>query len=710
MPTATKTQLNLSAPVTTLPRVGPSVATKLARLGIQTLRDLILYWPRTWLDMSVVTPIKAVQTDQFALIQGTLHDITLERRTGSRAVRVQATVRDEAGSELAVLWFGQAYLATSLVEGRSYFLAGTVKWDWHRKRRYLASPTRETGLGVVAIYSETEGLTSRFLRGLIQPLLVDLNLPDPLPQQATPQISPGVSSDSPGVYLRLTQAVQSIHHPTTFAEAFRAKERLAYDEHLLLQLGLARQRQKQLTTPAFSIPPSIDAIKRLVTSLPFTLTDAQRRAAWDLIQHLQSVHQTHQLLQGDVGSGKTVVALLVALSVLESGYHVTWMVPTQLLARQLHERIGQLLTKTKHQAVLVMQGEESVETRQPTLFVGTHALLSRGPARAGDSSPVSTWPSQGGEVNSPSSSEVPPAFSTGRGRPVGLAIIDEQQRFGVVQREAARTSPHDRQPHVLTMTATPIPRSLALAILDEQSLVTLKGKPTHQLPIITKRARSRAEVIEHLKGSTQRGEQAFVVVPRIDKQSDRLFAQSIESVAASYRKGLPGVTLVVLHGQQSSDEQATILDQFSHGAIAILVATTVVEVGVDVPAATVMVIEEADRFGLAQLHQLRGRIGRGTGQGTCYLLSDVRDEQIEARLGALLETNDGFVLAQRDLELRGPGELLGTLQAGLPDLKLASLDDTLMVEQARQQAEEWLKDLPKQLEAWLTLYQQGTSR
>ncbi len=696
MPTALKPHLGLHASVTTLPRVGPGVAAKLAHLGITTIRDLVFYWPRTWLDMSAITPIKSVPADQFALIRGRLHGIALEQRLGKRSVRVSATITDQAGDELAVLWFNQAYLAHTLVEGKEYLLAGTVRWDWHRKRWYLASPTREHQLGVVAIYPETEGLTSRYLRGLIAPLLPQLDLPDPLlPASSTFEETAPTADTSKEIpagkmsstVLSLTNAVRTIHQPTTIAAALTAKARLAYDEHLLLQLGLAEQRQTTWQLAAPVIEPSIEAVRRLVASLPFTLTDAQRRAAWDLMQPLRANHQTQQLLQGDVGSGKTVVALLVALSVLEAGYHVTWLVPTQLLARQLHDRITAMLSKTKRRSILVMQGEAAAIPSQPTLFVGTHALLSRGPNRAGSTSKVLS-----------DSSEVREA------RPIGLVVIDEQQRFGVAQREAAGNSQQALQPHVLTMTATPIPRSLALALLDEQSLVTLRGKPIHQRPVITRRVSSRSEVFDHLAAATQRGEQAFVVVPRISGVTDQLFDQSIDQVAAAYQRALPGAEIGVLHGQQETDEQALVLSRFANGEVAVVVATTVVEVGVDVPSATVMIIEQAEHFGLAQLHQLRGRVGRGTAQGSCYLVSDVGDEQATARLDALLETNDGFVLAQKDLELRGPGELLGTLQSGLPQLKLASLDDTLAVQQARRQVAQWLADPPSQLEAWRRLY------
>lgn len=647
----TTIELDLNQLVETLPRVGPSVAVRLKRLGIRTIRDLLTHWPRTWRDMSVVTPIRSLKFDEFAVVRGTIHDVRLERWAGQRLVRVIARLQDDAGDELPVLWFNQGYLTRLLKEGSTYLLAGTLKWDRFRRQRYLANPTRETGLGIVPIYPETEGLTSRFFSTLINPLLPELSLPDPLKK-----------SDQ----LSLTAAVRAMHRPTTLEETNQAQSRLVFDEHLMLQLQLAKDRQRRVRQTAPSIPPSVTALKQLVNSLPFQLTTGQRQAAWQLIQRLKRQHPTNQLLQGDVGTGKTVVALLVALSVLEAGYDVTWLVPTQVLARQMYARLSGLLNIANHSVVLVMQGERPPALPTQALFVGTHALLT----------------------------DRPSSF------PLGLVIVDEQQRFGVVQRQQAMSATNGLFPHVLTMTATPIPRSLALAILGQESLVTLTDRPIHQQPITTRLIDDRSLAVPILQGALTERQQAFVIVPRIANTTDQLFRDSIDQVAAGYRDLLPTATVAIIHGQQAAELQEATLHQFETGVIDVLVATTVVEVGVDVPNATVIVIEQPQHFGLAQLHQLRGRIGRGLKPGTCLVIQTLGDEVVDERLSVFASTTDGFVLATKDLELRGPGEVLGTLQSGLPPFKLARLDDTLLVDRAKVIVEQWLINAPGVLEAW----------
>lgn len=650
------TTIDISTPVTALPGVGERVREKLRRLGVETVAQLIRHWPRRWDDFRQLTPFTRLVRDATVVVRGTLHDISLERRRGKRLVQVRAVLRDETGNELPVVWYNQAYLVRTLQENRPYVLAGPLRWDWHRKCLVLTSPRRDIVQGLHAVYPETDGLTSRQLRSFIEPVLPKLALPDPL-------------ASSSGDYLPLIDAVRMLHRPATPDETVRGRARIAFDEHLQLQLALERRRRYRAQQRAVAIAPSVGALQHFVRSLPYVPTGAQRAAAWRIIQALDAASPTRHLLQGDVGTGKTLVAALVAVSVLEAGHNVIWLAPTQVLARQLADRLGVLLAPNGHRVQVRIQGIELQHAEEPMLFVGTHALLG----------------------------------NQAKLRP-GLVVIDEQQRFGVTQRESLTTPVQGMIPHALAMTATPIPRSLSLAILGDDELVTLTERPEHQQPSTTVRLTDRTGAFPALRAVVTERQQAFVVVPRIDGVAETLFASTIEEVSAAYRRAIPAARIGVLHGRLDSTEQEATLNAFLCHELDILVATTMVEVGVDVPNATVMVIEEAAQFGLAQLHQLRGRVGRGKIAGQCFVIESRSDEGIDQRLDAFVRSQDGFELARLDLQFRGPGELLGTIQAGLPELSVASLDDTLAIERARSVAKEWLDTPPAELKPWLEFY------
>ncbi|MBI4032779.1 DEAD/DEAH box helicase [Candidatus Berkelbacteria bacterium] len=649
-PASASTLVPLTTPVTALSRVGPAVAAKLERLGIRTVRDLILHWPRAWQDLTQPTPTALLRRNSLGVVRGTLHAITIEPRRGKRKLRVTATLRDGAGDELPVVWFNQAYLANSLREGQEVLLVGTVTWDWQARRPTLSSPRLEDEARVVPMYPETEGLTSKFLRGLIAPLLPPLSLPDPI----------GAQND-----IDLVSAARTLHAPESMTQVSFARRRLALDELCALQYRVLERRRELEHLPASPIPPAVPKLQSIVKGLPFTLSNGQRRAAWDIVQDLARPYPMSRLLLGDVGSGKTVVAALAAVPVLEAGYHVAWMAPTQVLATQLADRLTTMLTPHGYAVSLVLGGTTPEPPSSPTLFVGTHALTTQ-------------------------------TFGQ-----LGLVIIDEQHRFGVRQR-GALVRGTAQLPHVLTMSATPIPRSLALTLYGDLDLVMLHGVVAHRAGVTTVQSTDRQQALDVLRTQLATGRQGFVVVPRIERTEHGLPA--LDDVRAAYAEALPGIRIASYHGAQRADEQTATITRFMSGEIDLLIATTIVEVGIDVPNATVMVVEEAERYGLAQLHQLRGRVGRGAHAGHCFLISASTDAVARNRLSALAKHDDGLALAELDLVQRGPGELLGLRQAGFPPLRLASLTDVAMLERARSIVTPWLSQPPDDLVGWLALY------
>ncbi|MBI2589755.1 ATP-dependent DNA helicase RecG [Candidatus Berkelbacteria bacterium] len=638
----------LERPVTILPRVGPAIAAKLARINITTVNDLLLHWPRAWLDLRSPQPFESIRRDELVVVEGSLRQIHHERRIGKRKSRITALLSDGKGNELPIVWFQQDYLARTLKAGKKLLLVGYARWDWQENRVTLVNPQRESTRGMLSIYPETAGITSRLIRLLIQPLVEQLSIPNPLPD-----LSP-----------QLNEAVYALHRPQDPKQLACARKRIALDELLFLQyeLMLTKQNFKRTRSPIIRVNEKI--LRKLRDVLPFTLTDGQRRSAWRIVQEMSYGKPLNYLLQGDVGSGKTIVGLFVALTVLDNKQHVSWMAPTQILARQLHDRIQSLLSQLKIQSTLVVAGIQTPNLIQPTLVIGTHALLTR------------DWQA-----------------------PFGLIIIDEQHRFGVEQREVLKQKSNGRVPHTLIMTATPIPRSLALSLYGETNVSLLKEKPLHQQPIrsVFLQTQNYASVYRELEKTFISGSQGFIVVPRINASVESQL-ESIQEVCERYRKQLPSARIEVCHGQLPLKVQQTAVDAFLKGEIHFLVATSIVEVGIDVPNATLIVIEYAEQFGLAQLHQLRGRVGRGKNASTCIVISS--NAVASERLEAFVRIEDGFALAELDLKLRGPGDLLGIDQAGLPPLRLASLTDTLKMEQARVIAKKWLEDPPQELEAW----------
>jgi ATP-dependent DNA helicase RecG len=649
--------MQLSSRLEEVKGVGPAIGAKFAQLGLKTVQDLLFYFPRRYDDYSQIQTIKALQP-------GTVTIKAQIKQVRGRYVRrgmhiTEAVASDESGS-VRLVWFNQPYRATQTKPGSDYYITGV--FGLSHQRLVITSPAMElvsdfpvSTARIVPIYRETKGLNSGQIRRVLKNVIpmVDV-LPESLPLW--------ILKDQKLV--GRAQALHQVHFPDNQDDLDEARERLGFEEVFELTLAALLNKHQILKEKSLKIPFKEALAKEFVGHLPFTLTDAQKRAVWQMYLDMQKSHPMNRLLEGDVGSGKTVVATMVALMAMEQGFQVAFMAPTELLARQHAETIHKLLEPLGYgdQVGLLVGSlkpaqkalaQKHIADGTIRLMIGTQALIQE-------------------KVDM---------------KNLGLLIIDEQHRFGVEQRkELQKKAGH--MPHVLNMTATPIPRSLALTLYGEMDVTVIDSKPSNRLPIYTELCspHSRKQLYEKLKKELDSGRQMFVVCPLITDSSllqarsaEQVYKELSERDFKQYRVGL-------LHGKLKADDKNHIMEQFVTHELDILVATTVIEVGVDVPNASVMLIENAERFGLAQVHQLRGRVGRSHHQGYAYLmLGDAKAPS--KRLRALANTNDGFALAELDLELRGPGAIYGSFQHGALDLRIAKLTDVKLVARARKAAQ-----------------------
>ncbi len=655
--------IDLSLPVGGLKGIGSEVSKKLSRLGIYTVGDLLNHFPRRYEDFSKVVPIRAMKPG-LVTFHATIQHVASRPIHGRRLQITEAVLSDGTGTVKAV-WFNQPYLARQLKVGAEVFISG--KLEFRNSDLALQSPVIEaphTGelkdtARIVPIYPETEGLSSRQLRGYILPLLSRLeSLPDYLP----PEIIKNQK------LLSRSQAVREIHFPSNPAALERARTRLAFEELFFLMLSSLVIKHEIKTESAPVIHFKVEVVEALKKVLGFELTDAQRRAAWEILQDMTHDQPMNRLLEGDVGSGKTVVALLALAMSLAGGYQAALMVPTEILANQHFAKLQPLLAGLGYNVELLVGSTKKADkllTKQAAgagevhCLIGTHALLTK-------------------DVD----------FHN-----LGLVVIDEQHRFGVGQRQALKTKA-GRLPHLLSMTATPIPRSLALTIYGDLDISVIDALPPGRQPIITKiiHKSSRKAMYLAVDELITQGRQVFVVCPLIE-ESDALGAASVTAELAKLQSTVfKHRRIGLMHGKLSAKEKEAVMAEFGSGHLDILVTTTVIEVGIDIPNASVMLIESAERFGLAALHQLRGRVGRGQYQSFCYLATDSKGQDTIERLAAMERTVDGFRLAQIDLELRGPGQIYGLRQHGELELQFADYGDTKFLSRVRGQALEFLTD------------------
>jgi ATP-dependent DNA helicase RecG len=637
----------LEEPVETLAGVGPKVADRLGKLGLRTVRDLWEHLPRAYLDWSEAGSFADLSAGEEATVRCTLQRIRV-RPTRRRNLKiVEGMVVDGAGVRETAIWFNQQHLA-KLTSGTELLLHGTRELGGgFRVARHEVGGAGLHTVGLVPEYPASEEVPSYRLRAFVEEVLPRARfLPDMLP---------AALRDEEGMPLR-ADAIRAAHRPRTLEEAEAARARLAFEELLVLQLSIQRQRralEEGVQAPALG--DDGDLIRRYRAVLPFTLTDDQEAAIAEIRQDLGKEKPMQRLLQGDVGSGKTAVALYALLRAVENGLQAALMAPTETLAEQHFLTIDPICAEIGVQVSLLTGSvKHAVEGAQ--IVVGTHALIQEGVGL----------------------------------RELAVAVVDEQHRFGVEQRRALTEG---QGAHVLHMTATPIPRTLAQTVYGDLDVTEIARPPANRKPVVTRwvsHERS-AEAYRRLRRHLREGRQAYVVCPLVS-ESEAIEARAAEQEAERLRAAeLRGFRVGCLHGKLRPGDRRDVMDAFKRRELDVLVATTVIEVGVDVPNATIMIVQEADRFGLAQLHQLRGRVGRGAEQSYCLLVSRPKEElteEAQRRLQALVDTSDGFTLAEVDLELRGEGQLLGTRQSGLTDLKFARLArDRHLISKAREWAE-----------------------
>jgi ATP-dependent DNA helicase RecG len=674
--------LALDSPVTALAGVSTATAAKLAKLGVSTVRDLIFLFPHRYNDFSSVRPISELHVGEEQTVLASVWTVAATQIGRSRR-GTEAIVADETGT-LRVLWWGNEYVKNQIKPGTWLALSGKV--TSFRGRLQMDSPEYEA-LGedpthtqrLVPVYPLTEGLYARTLRRLVKQAVDAFAnlLPDRLPEtmRERQKLWP------------LSQAVRQMHYPDDVEAAEAARRRLAFDELLVIQLGvLGRRKARQEAAGAEPLNLPEYVFDSFLSSLPFALTDAQQRVTGEVLADLQKYVPMSRLLEGDVGSGKTVVALAAMLAAVASKRQAALMAPTELLTEQHFRTLCGLLgtvgvtgpvvnlhppylDKPLNLALLTgsLKGrakslvQAGTETGQIEIVVGTHALIQR-------------------EV----------AFER-----LGLAVVDEQHRFGVVQRAALRAK-SDAQAHLLVMTATPIPRTLALTVYGDLDISVIDQMPPGRKAVKTLRVQSheREEAYDFIREQTGQGRQAYIICPLIEESEVIEARAAVQEYERLARDVFPDLRLGLLHGRIPAREKDAVMRAFNEGDLDILVSTAVVEVGIDVPNATTILIEGADRFGLAQLHQFRGRVRRSHYQSYCFLLSESASPEVAERLHIMESTDDGFKLAEEDLRLRGPGEYFGTRQSGLPDLRVARLTDVDIIEQARAEAARLLEADP----------------
>ncbi len=650
----------INSPVTDIRGVGGELAKKFAVLGIKSIGELVTFYPRRYDDYSHIQAINRIKPGVVTI------NANIKQASGRyvrRGMHITEAVASDATGSVRLVWFNQPYRAASLRHDQNYYISGEFSLSYQRLS--IQNPSVElvssmplNTARIVPVYRETKGLKSIQIRKVVQSILTAI--------RALPETMPLWVIEDRG-FMAYAKAVEAMHFPDSIENLTEAKQRLGFEEVFGLTLAALMNKAELLHEEALSITFDKELARKFVSHLPFTLTDAQRKVVWQIYRDLEKTMPMNRLVEGDVGSGKTVVAAMAAVMVIKQGFQVAMMAPTELLARQHAETIFNLLEPLKMEKyVSLLVGSLSATQKRSAykhikdgnvrFVVGTHALIQE-------------------KVNM---------------QKLGLVIVDEQHRFGVQQRKKLQAKA-GHMPHVLHMTATPIPRSLALTLYGELDIAIIDAKPANRRQIITKLCspNSTKQLYERVDEQLEAGRQAFVVCPLIT-ESTMVSAKSATAMYDELRLGAFKHRRVgLLHGKMKPYDKEAIMIQFIKHELDILVSTTVIEVGVDVPNATVMVIQNAERFGLAQIHQLRGRVGRSEHQGYTYLLLG-DSKQPSKRLRALEQTSDGFKLAELDLEIRGPGAIYGTLQHGALDLKVAKITDVALIRSARNTAQEFM--------------------
>lgn len=664
---AKKTFLKLDSPVQYIKGIGPKRALYFTRIGVETVKDLICLVPRRYVDYSTVLKINETRINDEVTIMGYV-ELVEARRTRNRTSLVTVVLRDQSGA-MTLKWFNRPDLKGKFKIGDWLLVSGKVTFF---RGQQIVNPiyeligeeeTEQKKQGtVIPIYPLTEGLNIWDIRRAVR-IALDECLDD-------------ISETLPENIIRINQlpglntALRNLHFPSAFEEAMAARKRLVFDEFFFFELTLAQRKLKLSEKTGISFTHHGNLTSKLLNALPFALTRGQQDAVQDIITDMERSRPMNRLLQGDVGSGKTIVALLAILVAIENGYQSVLMAPTEILAEQHYLVLQEMLSGIEVTPYLLtgsIRGEEKnavnekISSGEAQLILGTHALI-----------------------------EEDISFHK-----LGLVVVDEQHRFGVMQRAALVSK--GANPDFLVLSATPIPRTLALTLYGDLDISVITEKPPRRGEVVTKivNARDKNRTFSFMRDILRAGRQAFVICPVIEK-SEKMELKSVQEVTQEVTAAFPDLSVGVIHGRLTTQDRIRIMHEYRNGRISILVATTVVEVGVDIPNATLMLIEHPERFGLAQLHQLRGRIGRGAERSYCFLVLNryVKPDTFE-RIRFFEQNNDGFALAQKDIRLRGPGEILGKRQHGLPDIKIGDLEyDQELLYRARDDAFELIKNDP----------------
>ena len=661
MPAENHTTLTPDTPVRYLKGVGPKTAERFEKLGIVTLADLLCHYPRRYIDFTKPYSIAEAPADVECVVKAEVF-----AKPGGRILpggrRMERITAGDDVSSLEITWFNNPYAAQKLQLGQEYYFQGIVTGGM--LRRQMVNPQVRTAEQIKAspfeaVYPQTEGLTSNAIAKCVRQLLPHAELlPDPLPPEMLAKYR----------LLSKADAVRAIHCPATEEQAYAARRRLIYEELLVLQLGIGRMKNRGAA--ATGAPMQLADPSPFWASLPFSPTGAQRRAVSEILADMAGQTSMNRLLQGDVGSGKTLVAAAAIWACIRAGYQAALLAPTEILAAQHAEGLNRMLAPFGMRVALLTGGMKAAAHRttlaairndEADLVVGTHAILSEGVEFAR----------------------------------LGLAVIDEQHRFGVRQR--GMLAEKAANPHLLVMSATPIPRTLGLLIYGDLDISILDELPPGRTPVKTRciTGKKRRDLYHFLDQEIGRGRQVYLVCPAIEDVPDGGL-NAVKSYYEDIAKALlPDRRVGLMHGKLKPKEKAAVMEDFKAGRLDALVSTTVIEVGVDVPNASVMVIENAERYGLSALHQLRGRVGRGAAESWCFLVSDNQSENVQKRLKFLCSTTDGFAVAQYDLETRGPGDFFGSRQHGLPTLQIADLmNDTRTLHAAQAEALAMLAEDP----------------
>ncbi|MBN1266870.1 MAG: ATP-dependent DNA helicase RecG [Anaerolineales bacterium] len=650
----------LSASLTTLSGVGPKTAKTLEKLDLFTLGDMLYHFPRRYDDYSQLKPINRLWFGEEVTVIGIVDTISVRSIRNGKVKLIEASISDGTGS-LKVTWFNQIWIPNRVQPGRGVVLSGKI--DQYLGKLVMNNPEWELleqknlhTNRIVPVYPLTSGITGKWLRRTVHTVATHLapRVLDPVPSSVL---------DSADL-IPLNVALQQIHFPDSAEMLKEAQHRLAFDEMFFLQLGVLQQKSAWEQLETIPIPVPEEWADHFISQLPYTLTNAQSAALQDVLQDLASSKPMNRLLQGDVGSGKTTIAAAAIAITAASGAQAAFMAPTSILAEQHYKTLQKTLPQTgiESDSIKVLTGatpeserreiHEGLTNGSVRVLIGTHALI-----------------------------EAPVTFQQ-----LSLVVIDEQHRFGVHQRALLRSKGNN--PNLLVMTATPIPRSLSLTIYGDLDLSIIDEMPPGRQEIETRvlSPRESGRAYNFISGQVELGHQAFIIYPLVEESEKMVSKAAVDQFETLRDKIFPSLELGLLHGRMKPDEKESVMRKFREGEYHILVSTSVIEVGVDIPNATVMVIEGANHFGLSQLHQFRGRVGRGNAKSYCLLIPDSEDDVSNERLKALESTNDGFELAELDLKQRGPGDFLGTRQSGFAELLLADITDIHLIEKARRQA------------------------